>query len=236
MESLLFPDPKVTLTVVVPAFNESAVIYKVLRAFPKKISSVSKINLVVIDDGSRDETGNEAKKAGAIVIRHPINRGVGAATKTGIEWAKKNKSDVLVTFDADGQHNPKDVPKIVDLITKGKYDLAIGSRFKKNQKVPLDRWILNWSANLVTLLLFGAFSTDTQSGLRAFSKKAITKINLRQDRMEVSSEIILEAKRNNLRIKEIPTSAIYTKYSRIKGQKNTNAFPILLRFLVRFLR
>ena len=170
------------------------------------------------------------------VIRHISNRGGGAATKTGIEYAKLTGADTVVTFDADGQHDPYDIQKLIIPIIDKSADVVIGSRLKEKQKMPLDRFILNWFANLVTFILFGVASTDSQSGLRAFSKKATHLINFSGDRMDFSSEILLEAKKHDLKIIEVPTKAIYTSYSRAKGQKNTNSLSILLRFLVKFLR
>lgn len=222
--------------IVVPAFNESAVIFKVLKALPKRIKGVKNIEIVVVDDGSHDSTKVEALKANVNVVSHALNRGVGAATKTGIQWALRRNTDIAITFDADGQHDPKDVERIIKPIVNEKSDLVIGSRFKKKQKIPTDRFLLNWLANLATLVLFGVFSTDSQSGLRAFSRKAINLINFKSDRMEFSSEILLEAKMNNLKVSEVPIKVNYTEYSRIKGQKNTNAFPIFARFLVKLLR
>lgn len=226
----------VKLVVVIPAFNESLIIYRVIKALPKKVKGIDKIEILVVDDGSTDATSKEAKKTNAYVISHIINRGVGAATKTGIEWAKQQNADIIATFDADGQHDPLDLVKIIKPIIVGQADLVIGSRLKKRQKIPIDRFLINWFANFVTFFLFGVFSTDSQSGLRAFTKKAIAKINLKNDRMEFSSEVLSEAKRHNLRIVEVPTRAIYTKYSREKGQSNLNAIPVAARLLIRFLR
>lgn len=222
--------------IIVPALNESAVIFKVLKSLPKKISPSSKVEIVVVDDGSTDRTAQEAERAKVYVVRHLINRGLGAAIKTGMQWAIKSGADIAITFDADGQHNPKDVKKVIEPIISKKADISIGSRFKKRQSVPFDRFVLNWLANLVTLFLFGVYSTDSQSGLRAFSKKALGLIDFKADRMEFSSEILLEAKRNNLRIKEVPITAIYTPYSRKKGQRNLNAIPVFMKTLARMAR
>lgn len=224
------------LVIIIPAFNESLVIAKVIKGIPKKIRGISDTRLVVIDDGSSDSTKNQALGSGAQVVRHSVNRGLGAALKTGLEWAKRSNMDIAVTFDGDGQHSPNDIEKLIEPIINKKSDVVIGSRFKKKQKIPFDRFVINWIANFITLIFFGVFSTDTQSGLRAFSKEAIKKLNLRTDRMDISTEILLETKRNNLRLVEIPITAIYTKYSRRKGQKNTNALPILTRFIVKLFR
>ena len=229
-------DNFVKLFIIVPAFNESAVINKVIRSLPKKIKGISQVNKLVIDDGSFDETAQKAKNAGVQVIRHSINRGVGAATKTGFEVAKMENADIIVTLDADGQHDTKDIQKIIDPIIKKKSDVVIGSRFKKLQKVPKDRLVLNWLANFATFAIFGVFSTDSQSGFRAFSKKALELIDIKSDRMEFSSELLHEANKNKLKVKEVSIKAIYTSYSRQKGQKNTNALPIFSRFLMKFLR
>lgn len=222
--------------IIVPAFNEAKILYSVLKNLPSKINGLSKIETLVVNDGSTDETIEQAKKAKVKVVNHLINRGLGAAIKTGLDFAKAHNYDILITFDGDGQHNPHDINEIVKPIIKKEADLVIGSRFKKNQNAPLDRLIINWLANTATLIFFGVFTSDSQSGLRAFSKKAILLINYKADRMDFSSELLLEAKRNKLVIKEVPTTLIYTEYSRKKGQKNINSINIFAKFLVRLFR
>ena len=224
------------VVIVVPAFNESPVIYNVLKSIPKKIRGIFLVDVVVVNDGSGDNTQSEVQRAGFPVINHAINRGLGAAIKTGIEYASARKADVMVTFDGDGKHEPSDIEKIILPIVQKKADLVIGSRFKKSKNIPLDRFFLNWFANFFTFLFYGVATTDSQSGLRAFSKKAINLIDYKGERMDFSSEILLEAKKNKLKIVEVPIRAIYTEYSRKKGQKNLNAIPTFSRFLVRLLR
>jgi len=226
----------VKVVIVVPVFNESPVIYKVLKSIPKKINETSLVDVVVVNDGSGDDTLSEVQRAGFVIVNHAINRGLGAAIKTGMEYARKKRADIVVTFDGDGQHEPSDIEKIILPIIQKKADLVIGSRFKKSKNVPMDRFFLNWFANFITFLFYGVATTDSQSGLRAFSGKAITLIDFKGERMDFSSEILLEAKRNNLKIEEVPIRAIYTEYSRKKGQKNLNAIPTFTRFLVRLLR
>ncbi len=222
--------------VIIPALNESQVISQVLQGVKRELKELSDCEILVVDDGSTDDTYEKVLASEVKVVRHVVNRGLGAALKTGLTWAKNHRADIAVTFDSDGQHNPQDIKKIIAPILTNEADIVIGSRFKKRQNVPADRFIINWIANFTTLLIFGVLSTDSQSGLRAFSKKAIELIDFKSDRMEFSSEILLEAKKNNLRIKEVPIDAIYTKYSRLKGQKNTNAIPVFLKVLIRFLR
>lgn len=222
--------------VIVPAFNESQVISKVIQSIPKKLKGISKLEVVLIDDGSKDRTISEAKKTGITIASHIINRGLGATIRTGFEIARQKGADIMVTFDGDGQHNPKDIQKLINPIIDKKADFIVGSRFIRNQQVPLDRFIINWIANFITFALYGVLSSDSQSGLRAFSKKAINKIDVKADKMDFSSELLLEAKRSNLVIREIPINAIYTIYSRKKGQKNINALPVFARLLIKILR
>jgi len=222
--------------IVLPALNESKVILKVLEGLPKRLTGVSDLQILVVDDGSTDNTYNIAKSFGANVLKHTLNRGLGAAIKTGLTWAKGQKADIAVTFDSDGQHYGQDIPKLIGPILKRQADLVIGSRFAERQDIPLDRRVLNSFANLATFLAFGVQSSDSQSGLRAFSKKAMELVDFQADRMEFSSEILVEAKRNNLKVVEVPSRAIYTEYSRTKGQKNLNAIPVFVRLLIKFLR
>ena len=226
----------IRLVIAVPVFNESAVIYRVLKAIPKKIKALSQVNVIVVNDGSTDNSQVEVKRAGFSTVDHVINRGLGAAIKTGMEYAKEKKADVMVTFDGDGQHDPSDIEKIILPIIQKKAELVIGSRFKKSKNIPLDRFFLNWFANFITFLFYGVAITDSQSGLRAFSKKALNVVDFKGERMDFSSEILLEAKRNNLKIAEVPIRAIYSEYSRKKGQTNLNAIPTFSRFLVKLLR
>lgn len=224
------------LLIVIPAFNESKIIGDVLKGLPKRLDGIGSIDTIVIDDGSLDNTAEIASNYNVIIVRHAINRGAGAATKTGLEYARINNYDTVVTFDADGQHDPKDIQKVLGPILSQGADLVVGSRLKTSQEMPFDRLILNWVANITTLIFFGVLSTDSQSGLKAFSKKAISAINIKSDKMEFSSEILLEAKRNRLKISEVATRAIYTDYSLTKGQKNSNAIPVFIRMLTHLLR
>lgn len=222
--------------ILIPAFNESQTIGSVINQLPKKLKGINRIDHLVVDDGSSDQTYVVAKRARAQVLKHAINRGAGAATRTGLQFARENNYDIVVSFDADGQHNPKDIEKLITPILKKRADLVIGSRLKNSHNMPRDRFLLNWAANIMTLLLYGVFSTDSQSGLRAFSKKSISSIEISSNRMEYSSEILLEAKKNSLKVLEVPVDALYTPYSKAKGQKNSNALPVALRIMAKFLK
>lgn len=203
--------------IVVPAFNEEKMIRNVIDDLKKHGYS----NIVVIDDGSTDQTGSKAKGANVKVFRHLVNRGLGAGLGTGFEFAVQSNPDVLVTFDSDGQHQARDLKKLIEPIALGKSDVVIGSRFHDFKSIPVSRKVVNYIGNFATFALYGIWTTDSQSGLRAFSKKAYTNINLITDRMEVSNEFFREIRSKKLRFTEVPIEAIYTQYS-LKGSKQGN--------------
>lgn len=220
------------MVIIVPAYNEEKVIEKVLMGLEKvKIREIDK-EIVVVNDGSSDKTEKLAKKHNVTVLNHVINRGLGGALGTGIEYAKLKKADIVITFDADGQHSSKDIYRLISPIVSNEADFVIGSRLLGRSTMPADRRILNFAANLLNYLLWSFWITDSQSGLRAISKKALEKIEIRMNKMEVSSEFLKEIKRNRLKVKEIPIKAIYTDYSRSKGQKNTNSLNVLVKLLL----
>lgn len=224
------------LLIGIPAYNEGHMISKVLEKLPKKLNGVSSIEVLVVNDGSIDETANVAYKSGAMVLSHLINRGLGAALRTVFAYAVNQQYDILVTFDADGQHNPKDIPHIIHPILDDKKDVVIGTRWKQKSDSPYSRYVINKIANVITFLLFGIYTSDSQSGLRAFNKKALKTISITTDGMEVSSEFFKEIQRNKLRFGEVPIHAVYTQYSIVKGQRVENAPELLLRLIIRFLR
>jgi len=220
----------------IPAYNEERTVGEVIKSLPTKIKGVGKVEIVLVDDGSTDATGFIARKSGAKVLTHIINRGLGGALKTIFAYARENHFDLLVTFDADGQHKGADIEKLIQPILKKTKDVMIGSRWNTKNKRPFFRYIVNQCANIATWLLFGVYTTDSQSGLRAFNRKAIEKINITSDGMEVSSEFFKEIKAHNLRFGELAISPIYSKYSTSKGQRLDNAPEVFFRLLLRFIR
>jgi glycosyltransferase involved in cell wall biosynthesis len=222
------------LLVIIPAFNEALVIGKTIRGVRKSLKDAE---ILVINDGSSDTTGIEAEKAGAIVVSHPINRGLGGALGTGLYWAKERDIDCAITFDADGQHDSEDIIKVSEPVLNGNADVVIGTRTKFGWgEIPLDRKIVLTLSNWLTWWLFGITTTDSTSGLRAFNRKAIEKIQIKTDQMEVSNEFFYEIKRCGLRLEEVPIKVLYTEYSRSKGQKNSNAFSVGVKLLLRLFR
>ena len=211
------------IIVVIPAYNEAKVIYSVVNAVKDQVDEV-----IVIDDGSSDNTAEVATNAGAKVARHFLNRGQGAALQTGISFALKSDADIIVTFDADGQHVAEEIEQVVKPLLLGEVDVVLGSRFlNAANKIPLSRVILLKLATLFTRIYTGIKVTDAHNGFRALSRYAAEVIKIRQDGMAHDSEIIEEIKKHNLKFKEVGVTINYTYYSLEKGQKLTNAFKIV---------
>ncbi|TAL19595.1 glycosyltransferase family 2 protein [Patescibacteria group bacterium] len=197
---------------VIPAWNEERTIREVVR-------SVSAYALpLVVDDGSADRTAELALAAGARMVRHAVNRGLGAALGTGLKAALMLGAEIIFTFDADGQHDAADIPAVLAPIRERRADAVIGSRLLAPQGMPWIRHIANKLGNLATLALFGARVSDSQSGFRAFSRLAAEGLTIRTDGMEVSSEIAAQIRENGCRLVEVPIRAVYTDYSLSKGQ------------------
>lgn len=220
--------PKIYL--VIPAFNEAKVISQVLD----EIKRAGYSNLIVVDDGSSDETFKQASTHNDVtVLKHFLNRGKGAAVKTGIEAAKILGADIVVTIDADGQHNPADIKEMIDMVNDG-FDVVLGSRLKNPKGMPFYKVCHNHIGNLCVWALYGLWVTDSQSGFRAYSKKAIDAIETKTDRYEYDSEVIREIYRNKLKFVEIPIEVRYTEYSMSKKHKMNlkNGFKTLLKMMI----
>ena len=190
-------------------------------------------NVIVVDDGSDDKTTEVSKRAGALVLTHPINRGQGAALQTGIEEALRQGADAVITFDADGQHDPKDIKNLLVPLKNGQADVALGSRFLKNtHNAPLLRqWI--WKAGALSFRFFYNMKlTDSHNGLRALSAKAASKIKITQRGMTHASEIVEQIGALGFRYKEIPVTITYTDYSIAHGQGSGNAINIMFRMIM----
>jgi glycosyltransferase involved in cell wall biosynthesis len=221
--------------IVIPAYNEEHTIAEVVSGARKFADRV-----IVVDDGSRDRTAILAKQAGALVVRHAVNRGVGAAIGTGIEAAVHLDADAVVTMDADGQHRPEDAGRVFDRLAQGDVDFVMGSRMKKSDDagyMPWHRVVLNTIGNILTSILFGVWVTDSQCGLRGLSRKAARTIELRTNGMESISEFIKEMKDKHWRHDEVAIKAIYTDYSMSKGQNFFLGIKVALKLIYRrFIR
>lgn len=198
-------EKKLLVVACIPAFNEEKTIAKVVLQTKKYVNKI-----VVCDDGSSDMTGEIARKLGADVIRHERNLGKGAALKSLFEAARKMDADVFVTLDADGQHGPEEISKLVEPIARRDADMVIGNRFHSSEVIPaVRRWgnrVLNFFTNLSA-----SEANDTQSGFRAYSKKAVNVINVDEDGLGVDSQIFIDAKQKSLKVVEVPVTAKYPR-------------------------
>ena len=188
-----------------PAYNEESYIGTMVLKTRKYVDEV-----IIVDDGSTDKTSEIAKLAGATVVRHDRNKGYGAAIQSILAEAKKRAPDVLVLLDADTQHNPSEIPDLIKPILNG-FDLVIGSRELKKNNIPFYRHVGQKILLHSTRILSGKKLSDTESGFRVFSKKAITSLKLRENGMAASAETIAEAAKRGLKVTEVPISVKYTK-------------------------
>jgi glycosyltransferase involved in cell wall biosynthesis len=225
---------KQKIAVVIPAYNEASVIGEVIKELAKVLESQAySYKIVAVDDGSTDNTAKVAQDAGAHVIKHILNSGSGGATATGLSYAEQAGFDVAATMDADGQHDPKDVIKGIKLLQDNNYDLLIGSRLIDSRGMSKVKLLGNRGLSFVTSVLFGINVTDSQSGLRIFSKKALDRLKWKTSGYEFCSEMLWRARQQNMVINEYPIKAIYTDYSTSKGQNNWNAINIVKSLLQR---
>jgi len=215
---------------VVPAYNESKTIAKVVSGLIKTVDKV-----VVVDDCSGDNTGELAQAVGAIVLRHEINRGQGAALQTGHTFALKLSAEYVVDFDADDQLDSADILPSLDYLKKQSADILFGSRFlDQRSQVPwLKRIIILPVGRLLNWFLTGIKLSDAHMGFRILNKQALEKIIITQDKMAHASEILLLVKKHRLKYVEFPVKVYYHEY----GQKAAEGFKIVKDlFMGRFVK
>jgi glycosyltransferase involved in cell wall biosynthesis len=218
--------------IVIPAFNEATVIGDVIADVRAVFG-----NVVCVDDGSVDGTGDAAWRAGAHVVTHPVNLGQGAAIQTGVEYARAQPGAVIfATFDADGQHRVKDVIRMIDRLAAEDADLVVGTRFADPGVVsstPLLKRIVLRTAALLSPRGRRLGLTDAHNGLRVFNKKVADGLNLRISGMGHASEFIVTADENHWRVAEQPVEILYSDYSMSKGQPLLNGINIIFEGLLR---
>jgi UDP-N-acetylglucosamine---dolichyl-phosphate N-acetylglucosaminyltransferase len=223
-----------SIFIVIPAFNEESVIQDVLR----EVQNAGYQNIIVVDDGSQDNTFQKAQEiSNTTVLRHKINRGKGAATKTGIEAAKLLGADIIVTMDGDGQHDPQNIKNLIEPILKNDCDVVLGTRLKDTHGMPWPKIIANYIGNFFTWILFGLWVTDSQSGFRAYSRHAAEVINTKGDRYEYESEVIREIYNYKLKFVEVPIAVRYTEYSmgKIHKQGLMNGIKTLYKMVFKLI-
>jgi len=198
------------LIIQIPCHNEAQVIAHTIKTLPTSIDGFEKVEYLVVDDGSSDSTSQVAELAGATVIRHEENKGYGSAIQSIIVEAKKKNADILVILDADSQHNPREIPSLVQAINKGS-DVVIGSREMQKNTIPSYRRLGQRILSNLTYIVSRRRLSDTESGFRAYSRKAIDTLELKEKGMAISSEIVSDASRKGLKVTEVPISVSYTR-------------------------
>jgi len=220
--------------IIIPAYNESTSIVQVITDLKSTFKKTSyDIKIVVVNDNSKDTTAILAKEQGVVVISHILNTGAGGATATGLSYAEQYNFDIAATMDADGQHDPWDVLTGINEIIKRNDDLLIGSRLINSDGMSKTKIIGNKGLSAITYILFGINSTDSQSGLRIFSRNALGQLRWKTSGYEFCSEMLWRAKQQKLRIGEYPIKAIYSEYSKSKGQNNWNGINIVRSLIKR---
>jgi glycosyltransferase involved in cell wall biosynthesis len=216
--------------IVVPVYNEATILKDVIS----EIRASGYANIIVVDDGSDDDTYARASMMeGVVALRHLLNRGKGAAVRTGIEAARLLGAGTVITLDGDGQHDPADIAPMITLIRAGN-DVVLGSRLMDHTGMPAYKVVHNRIGNLIVMLLYGLWVTDSQSGFRAYSRKALSAIRTTSDRYAYDSEVIREIRRNRLTFTEIPIKVRYTEYSMNKKSRMTiaNGIRTFIRMMI----
>jgi glycosyltransferase involved in cell wall biosynthesis len=224
-------DPAVWI--IVPAHNEGQRLHRTLQGLCERYA-----NVVVVDDGSGDDTAAVAHGHPVWVLRHLINCGQGAALQTGIDFALRRGAAILVTFDADGQHAAEEIERLVEPVRTGKVDVVLGSRFLgETVGMPGTRWLILKLGVLFTRVFSGIRVTDTHNGLRALSRAAAQTIRITQNHMAHASEILDQIRFRKLRFCEVPVTIRYSTAALAKGQSSWNAMRIVGELILgRFIR
>lgn len=208
----------------IPAYNEEKHIKEVVEK-TKKYLPAEKI--IVVDDGSKDNTFTEAKKTNVNVLRHLVNLGKGAALKTGCDYAIKKGAGAMIVLDSDMQHDPKEIPNFEKALTKS--EMVLGYREKKDQ-MPFVLKAGNWAIDTTLSLLFGITVKDTQSGYRAFTKETYSRIRWKATDYSVESEMLALAGKHHVRLTQIPIETIY--HDRYKGTGVLDGIAIVSKMVI----
>lgn len=215
--------------VIVPAYNEQAS----LRDVVSELLSYS-YEVIVVDDGSQTDLRSSIAGLQVYFLQHEINLGQGAALQTGIEFALHKAADIIVTFDADGQHCVEDINALIEPLESGEVEMSLGSRFLEGGKhnMSFSRRIILQSGRFINYLFTGLLLSDAHNGLRAMTSKAAAKIHLKENRMAHASELLWQISSQNIRYREIPVHIRYTAYSKKKGQSAFNSVRIVFDLIL----
>ncbi len=224
------------LLVAIPCLNESATIAEVVRAVPRNLDRVTEVDVVVIDDGSTDDTAEQAQRAGATVLRHPVNRGVGAAFQSAVAYAVENAYDLMVNIDGDRQFDPADIPKLVAPVLAGQASMVTASRFLDPSLVPEMPAVKRIGNRMMSYLISRLVRiryADVSCGFRCYSREALLHLNL-HGAFTYTQETFLDFAAKRLPIKEVPIRVVYfpDRKSRVAGsiwRYSVNAAKIIFR-------
>ncbi len=217
---------------VIPAFNEATRVGAVVRAVAAYAETV-----LVVNDGSTDATAAEAERAGARVVQHIDNCGPGAATMTGLRAALSLGADVVVTLDADEQHDPHDIPAMLAPVLRGEADIVFANRFGQRNRIPFIRRAFNAAGNTITFIATGRWMPDSQCGFKVFGPRALQEVDLQTNGFEFCTEIVRETVQHRWRTAQVPVKVLYSEYTLAKGQSFANGVRTALKILLRsFIR
>ncbi len=197
--------PKAFL-VLIPAYNAGSTISELIE---KTSEFADKNDIVVVDDGSEDQTSVTAKASGAVALKHRINEGKGEALKTGFRYALERNYEAVVTIDADLQHDPSSIRDLLQKANKDSSGIIIGTRDISLKKVPLPRWLTNNLTSAILSILSGQTIRDSQSGYRFISTRVLERIKLKGKKYDLESEILVKAGRSGFKIDSVPIKTIY---------------------------
>ncbi|MCX5642772.1 MAG: glycosyltransferase family 2 protein [Candidatus Omnitrophica bacterium] len=221
-------DPKKDLLILIPVYNEARFIAEVVKE-----SAPYAAEVVVVDDGSVDDTGEVAGKAGATVIRHLVNKGKGAALQTGFRYALDKGYRAVLTMDGDGQHRPEDISSLLEHYQKSGAGMVVGCRSRNLKNMPLDRFVTNWFTSALISFLARHKIHDSQSGFRVIDVRIVPSLSFSTSHFDTESEILVDASRAGFKITEAPIQTVYgTEKSKQNPRRDTIRF---FRFFFRRL-
>ena len=205
------------VAVVIPAFQATATIGDVVT---RTRATLPDAQVIVVDDGSTDGTGEEGRGKGASVLTHPRNRGKGVALRTGIARACADGADMIVTLDGDGQHPPEEIPRLLAPLAEGRADLVLGAR-RRDGVMPLSRRFTNWLSAALASRIAGQRLHDAQTGFRAFTRAVVERIQPAGDRYEYEANFLLDALRAGYRVASVEVPTIYGPRSHFRSWTDT---------------
>ncbi|MBO9562169.1 MAG: glycosyltransferase family 2 protein [Niastella sp.] len=230
MLSLLRETTHKKIVIVIPVYNDTQTIRQVAEGLLQQ----APFQIIIVDDGSAIPVNTTLQGLPIVCLRHQVNLGQGAALQTGFAYALNLQPDIIITFDADGQHAVNDLHALIQPIIQQEAEVVLGSRFieKYNNRIPFFRNITLKTGRFVNYLFCGILLSDAHNGLRAFSRAAIEKIVITENRMAHASEILFEISRHKLRYTEVPVTVQYTTYSRQKGQSSIDSVKVLFDLIL----